>query len=90
MSSPDLQRWPAAGLEDRRRIEAEEAQRKALDKGVVGLDGFKIHLRAQYGNLLRAWKLALDTSGDGKSRRARAFRSTAAVHKCGTHARFGW
>merc|ERR1719230_2325137 len=47
------------------RKKAEEIM-AAKDVGARSLDGFKQLLETRFGNLVRAWRKGLDTSGDGK------------------------
>ena len=56
----------AIGKQQRAKIEEEAAAKAAADVGAFSLDEFKGALRRKYGNLLRAWKLGLDSDGSGK------------------------
>lgn len=59
-------RMEAQGKDRRAKIEAAEAEAKAKDIAADTLDELKGQLQRKYGNLLRAWNLGLDTTGDGK------------------------
>jgi len=55
-----------SGKQQRQAVADAEAAQKAKDIGASDFAGFKAQLGRKYGNLLRAWRMGLDTDGSGK------------------------
>lgn len=66
----------------RAEVEKEAERQKLLDMGAYDLVGFKELLAQKYGNIYRAWKLALDPDGNGRVSKMEFF---AAARKVGYH-----
>merc|ERR1719238_44197 len=56
----------ALGKMQREKIAEEQRAKQAADVGSYTFAEFKEQLTRKYGNLLRAWKLGLDSDGSGK------------------------
>jgi len=59
-------RSEALGKDKRKKLEEAKAAAAAKDIGASDFAGFKAALARKYGNLLRAWRVGLDTDGSGK------------------------
>merc|ERR1719424_1619415 len=76
-------RRAAEGNYKKRQLAQEYEQKVQKIKGAWCYKGFRKMLKKTYGNLYRAWKLALDTSGDGKISRNEFFASARNHGYCG-------
>jgi len=56
----------AIGKQQKKNVEEEERRKKAADARATNLVDLKKQLKVIYGNLYRAWKVALDLDGSGK------------------------
>merc|ERR1719421_2729183 len=59
-------RAAAMGRAQKEAVDKAQAEKAAMDMGASNLEEFKGVMTRKYGNLLRAWKLGLDTDGSGK------------------------
>merc|ERR1719199_113065 len=59
-------RKEAEGRHRKRKLEQAAQEKRDLDQGAHDFKGFKMMMKRKYGNLFRAWKVAIDSTQTGR------------------------